>query len=147
VIFDFFPVKLAACLKPPSRANYRITMTYWKDATTLRGLWFNPQRVIWVIAKMTFQPFQPPCWICVTGEEWKVPNWAKGGMHQKRMGTTAIKYGSSQWLDQPVTKFCEHHEGFENLCKHHDVFENFWLKGRFFILFFKFYNILTSQVN
>ena len=24
----FFPVKLAACLKPPSRANYCITMAY-----------------------------------------------------------------------------------------------------------------------
>jgi len=30
----FSLVKLAACLKPPSRANYRTIMTYWKDVTT-----------------------------------------------------------------------------------------------------------------
>jgi len=27
---------------------------------------------------------------CVIGEEWKVPKWAKGGMHQKRLGTTEL---------------------------------------------------------
>jgi len=31
---DFSPVKLAACLKPPTRANHRTIMAYWKDATT-----------------------------------------------------------------------------------------------------------------
>jgi len=52
--FDFSPVKLAACLKPPSRANYHIIMAYWRDATTPLGLCFNPQRAMWVIAKMKF---------------------------------------------------------------------------------------------
>jgi len=38
---------------------------------------------------MKFEPFQPPSWNCVTGEKWKVPKWAKGGMHtkKKRLGT------------------------------------------------------------
>ena len=27
---------------------------------------------------------------CVMGEEWKVWKWAKGGMHQKRLGTTVL---------------------------------------------------------
>jgi len=89
--FDFSLVKLTACLKPPSRANYRTIMTYWKDATTPLGSYFNPQRAIGVIAKITFELFQPRCWNCVIGEEWKVPKWAKGGMHKKRLGTTGIK--------------------------------------------------------
>jgi len=51
---DFSPVKPATWLKPPSRANYRTIMAYWKDATSPLGLYFSPQRAIWVIAKMTF---------------------------------------------------------------------------------------------
>jgi len=35
-----FPNKFAAGLKLPSRANYRIIMAYWKDATTPLG--FRP---------------------------------------------------------------------------------------------------------
>jgi len=98
IFFDISPVKLAACLKPPNRANYRTIKAYWKDATTPLGLYFNPQRAIWVIAKMTFEPFQPPCWNCVIGEEWKVPKWAKGGMHHKRLGTTELEsYGGAKW--------------------------------------------------
>jgi len=26
--FDFFPIKVAACLKPPSRANYHVLVVY-----------------------------------------------------------------------------------------------------------------------
>jgi len=26
------------------------------------------------------------------GEEWKVPKWAKGGMHQKRLETTGLHH-------------------------------------------------------
>jgi len=30
---------------------------------------------------------------CVIREEWKVPTWAKGGLHQKRLGTTKLNEG------------------------------------------------------
>ena len=52
--FDFSTVKLAVYLKPPSRANDRAILAHWKDITTPLGLYFNPQRAIWVIAKLTF---------------------------------------------------------------------------------------------
>jgi len=40
--------------------------------------------------KYDVSTFQPSCWIYVIGEEWKVPKWAKEGMHQKRLGTIAL---------------------------------------------------------
>ena len=58
---------------------------------------------------MTFEPFQPPCWNCAIGEEWKVPKWAKGGMHQKRLRTTALALSNGElWPYPKGVLFCLH---------------------------------------
>jgi len=64
--FDFSPVKLAAYLRPPSRANYRSNNGLLKgrnNATRIMDFTHNVQSVS--SQKWTFKPFQPPCWNCV----------------------------------------------------------------------------------
>jgi len=37
-----------------------------------------------------------------TGEEWKVPKWKKGGMHQKRLETTDLDIDNRNYLDRQL---------------------------------------------
>ena len=84
-IFDFFPVKLAACLKPPGRANYLTIMAYWKGATTPLGL-CSTSTYNWDIAKMTFEPFQQTLLKLCNRGGMKISKMSQGRNVSKKVG-------------------------------------------------------------
>ena len=58
--FDFFPRKFAACLKPPSRDNYRKAF-YPRTQQRDQGAGWTHDPAIRVVVKTTLLPIQPRC--------------------------------------------------------------------------------------
>ena len=80
--FDFFPVKLAACLKPPGRSYNNGLLKGRNNATgIIQSSTYN-----WDIAKMTFEPFQQTLLKLCNRGGMKISKMSQGRNVSKKVG-------------------------------------------------------------